>query len=120
MMNEETTSMSKPSTQIKNIVVSHLRGALFGIPTKGMHEIATHDSITAIECYGASRFERYGTATVYHPELGKWRVSLDASGQHVRGTPVQAMTADAIRAALAAQESLEVLYRVYKVQHLDA
>lgn len=106
--------MTKPATQIKNIVESHLRGGMFGMKIWGVFEIPVHDSITIVECWGPSRFERYGSATVYHPTLGKWIVSLD--GPHMRGAPKQAMTAEEIRAALAETRSqMAALYRVYNV-----
>ena len=106
--------MSKPATQIKNIIDSHLRGGLFGMKIWGIFEIPTHDSVTVVECWGPSRFERYGSATVYHPALGKWICSLD--GSHLRGTPKQAMTTEDIRSALSETRSqMEALYRVYNV-----
>lgn len=106
--------MSKPATQIKNIIESHLRGGLFGMNIWGIYEIPTHESVTVVECRGPSRFERYGSAAVYHPTLGKWVVSLD--GPHLRGTPKQAMTAEEICGHLAETRSqMTALYRVYDV-----
>jgi hypothetical protein len=113
--------MTKPSTKIKNIIESHVRGAMFGLNIWGQHEIPTHDTITLIEVCGPSRFERYGSATVYHPTLGKWLCDLHTSdrrsaGAHLRGTPRLVMGADEIKAALAGHRSpLEALYRVYGV-----
>lgn len=110
--------MTKESTQIKSIIESHLRRQLFGMTVYGSFEIPTHDTFTLIEVRGATRFEKYGTATVYHPAFGKWIVTLHdiRRSVYIRGTPRQVLTAEEIKTYIAEQRTLlDSLYRVYDV-----
>lgn len=110
--------MAKESTQIKNIIQSHLQRQLFGMTVYGSFEILTHDTFTLIEISRATRFEKYGTATVYHPAFGKWIATLHDTQRNVymRGTPRQVLTAEEIKTYIAEQRTLlEPLYRVYDV-----
>ena len=113
--------MTKPSTQIKNIMESHLQRHMFGLDIWGQHEIATHDTFTLIHVQGPTRFERYGTIVVSHPELGQWICTIHTGssqrdGAFLRGTPRLRMTTDEIKAAITTvRTSIAALYRVYAV-----
>lgn len=91
--------MTSEATQIKNLIISHLRGATFGMEIYGQHEIKVFDrvdGVCVIEVNGPQRWERYGQVIVYHPRLGKWAATL--LSEHHCGKPVQAFTAEEIRA----------------------
>lgn len=107
--------MASTATEIKNIITSHLRRAMFGMEIYGRHDIAgfdgKQDTVTVIEVYAASRYERYGIVRVYHPTHGKWQATL--LSEHHCGKPVQVFTAEDIRASIAVTPSQDFVYRVY-------
>ncbi len=103
--------MASIVTEIKNIITSHLRGSLFGMEIYGQHEIAISDGITVLIVTGASRFERYGCVTVYHPTHGKWQATLLSA--HHCGKPSLVMSADEIRENITRVPSQDFVYRVY-------
>lgn len=113
--------MGNPTSAIKNLIVSHLRGTLFGMNVYGCQKIDMGDRCAYIEISAPSRFEVYGQVVVYHPDHGKWVGSVTCAkfpevGVWLRGTPRQAMSADEIKAAIGAVLSLaDYLYEVYGV-----
>ena len=91
--------MASEATAVKNIIISHLRRSMFGMEIYGQHEIAVFDrgeGVCVIEVNRPNRWDRYGQVILYHPAFGKWVASL-LSESHC-GKPVQAFTADEIRA----------------------
>jgi len=86
--------MAKESTEIKNLIISHLRGGMFGMEVYGEHEIACHDGaqkrVCVIQVNQPNRWDRYGQIVVYHPMFGKWLANLD--NKSLRGMPMQAFT----------------------------
>jgi hypothetical protein len=95
--------MSNPATQIKNLITSHMRRDLFGMPVYGQHELPmTTDDGSAAVCIlivsAPNRFD-YGQIVIFHPMFGKWLSNGTPRGGW--GKPVQAMTADQVRACIA-------------------
>jgi hypothetical protein len=91
----EGEGMTSETTHIKNLITSHLRGALFGMEIYGQHKIACGtNQYCVLQLHGSSRFEKYGSVVVYHPLFGKWLGTLN--GKYLRGTPVQVFTVEQI------------------------
>lgn len=109
--------MASTTTEIKNIISSHLRGTLFGMEIYGRHESAIFDGkeerTLIFEVTGATRFERYGRVVVYHPTFGKWQATL--LSEHHCGKPVQVLTTEEIQEELkiARTASPDYIYKVY-------
>ena len=107
--------MAKIETEIKNLINSHLRGELFGMEIYGQHEKVIFDGkqdrSLVIVVRGASRFERYGTVTVYHPNFGKWQATL-LSENHC-GKPHLIMSLEDVRAEIARIPAQDFAYRVF-------
>ena len=107
--------MTTAITAIKNLIASHLRGTLFGMDIYGQHELSMFDGkaecIGIIEVRGPSRFERYGTVTVYHPWLGKWIANL--LSEHHAGKPVLVLSVEEIKANIAQTRTADFIYKVY-------
>jgi hypothetical protein len=107
--------MASITTEIKNLIMSHLRRSMFGMEIYGRHEHTIFDGkedrTLIIEVKGASRFERYGCVVVYHPTFGKWQAAL--LSEHHCGKPVQVLTAEEIQQSIKVTPSPDFIYKVY-------
>lgn len=113
---------AKPATEIKNAIASHLRRHACGETIYGLFEFPFFDGqenrSIVIDVHRASRFERYGTITIYHPVFGKWVANLLSDVR--AGTPRQAFTADEIRENLKTAKSADFIYRVYGGEPIES
>lgn len=107
--------MASVTTEIKNLIASHLRRSMFGMEIYGRHEHTIFDGkqdrVLIIEVTGASRFERCGRVVVYHPVFGKWQATL--LSEHHSGKPVQVLTTEQIQEAIKASPTQDFIYKVY-------
>jgi hypothetical protein len=115
------TRTAKPATQIKNLINQHLRkGNLLGENIWGAFEVPTYDTFTLIIVTPPNNLQKWATVQVYHPGFGKWQALLhtyehDRNAAHLRGTPSQVHTKEALVAELQDHPCDGVLHRLYSV-----
>lgn len=107
--------MANVTTEVNNIIKSHLGRTMFGMNIYGRHEHTFFDGkenrTMIIEVKGANRFERYGQVIVYHPHHGKWVAKL--LSEHHSGKPVQALTTAQIQESIQKALTADYIYTVY-------